>query len=98
MKEALRYVFGQRSIASLMILMLFAGMFATPPVAFMIPGLVRQGAGRARRQGSWPAPRNTCDDASNIRVSEDENERQGEHFGEGNVWSGLLLGRRGEVP
>jgi MFS family permease len=41
MREALRYVFGQRSIASLMVLMLFAGMFATPPVAFMIPGLVR---------------------------------------------------------
>ena len=41
MAEALRYVFGQRSIASLMVLMLFAGMFATPPVAFMIPGLVR---------------------------------------------------------
>jgi MFS family permease len=41
MTEALRYVFGQRSIASLMVLMLFAGMFATPPVAFMIPGLVR---------------------------------------------------------
>jgi MFS family permease len=41
MKDALRYVFGQRSIASLMVLMLFAGMFATPPVAFMIPGLVR---------------------------------------------------------
>jgi len=41
MKDALRYVFGQRSIASLMILMIFAGMFATPPVAFMIPGLVR---------------------------------------------------------
>ncbi len=35
-----RYVFGQRSIASLMILMLFAGLFATPPVAFMIPGIV----------------------------------------------------------
>jgi MFS family permease len=41
MTEAIRYVFGQRSIASLMVLMLFAGMFATPPVAFMIPGLVR---------------------------------------------------------
>ena len=41
MREGLRYVFGQRSIASLMILMIFAGMFATPPVAFMIPGLVR---------------------------------------------------------
>jgi MFS family permease len=41
MSEALRYVFGQRSIASLMLLMLLAGLFATPPVAFMIPGLVR---------------------------------------------------------
>jgi MFS family permease len=41
MKEGLRYVFGQRSIASLMALMIFAGIFATPPVAFMIPGLVR---------------------------------------------------------
>jgi MFS family permease len=37
-----RYVFGQRSIASLMILMLFAGLFATPPVAFMIPGIVTE--------------------------------------------------------
>jgi MFS family permease len=41
LREGVRYVFGQRSIASLMVLMLFAGMFATPPVAFMIPGLVR---------------------------------------------------------
>jgi MFS family permease len=41
LREALGYVFGQRSIASLMVLMLFAGMFGTPPVAFMIPGLVR---------------------------------------------------------
>ena len=41
MREGLRYVFGQRSIASLMVLMIFAGLFATPPVAFMIPGLVR---------------------------------------------------------
>jgi MFS family permease len=41
MKEGLRYVFGQRSIASLMVLMMLAGLFATPPVAFMIPGLVR---------------------------------------------------------
>jgi len=49
MKEGLRYVFGQRSIASLMFLMMLAGLFATPPVAFMIPGLVRfqlhEGAG-----------------------------------------------------
>jgi MFS family permease len=41
LREALEYVFGQRSIASLMVLMLFAGLFATPPVAFMLPGLVR---------------------------------------------------------
>ena len=41
MQEGLRYVFGQRSMASLMILMALAGLFATPPVAFMIPGLVR---------------------------------------------------------
>jgi MFS family permease len=41
MKEGVRYVFGQRSIASLMVLMMLAGLFATPPVAFMIPGLVR---------------------------------------------------------
>ncbi|HEY7004091.1 MAG TPA: MFS transporter [Gaiellaceae bacterium] len=41
MADGLRYVFGQRSLASLMVLMVFAGMFATPPVAFMVPGLVR---------------------------------------------------------
>jgi MFS family permease len=41
MADGLRYVFGQRSLASLMLLMVFAGMFATPPVAFMVPGLVR---------------------------------------------------------
>jgi MFS family permease len=41
MADGIRYVFGQRSVASLMILMVLAGMFATPPVAFMIPGLVR---------------------------------------------------------
>ena len=41
MADGLRYVFGQRSLASLMALMVFAGMFATPPVAFMVPGLVR---------------------------------------------------------
>jgi MFS family permease len=41
MMEGLRYVFGQRSMASLMMLMILAGLFATPPVAFMIPGLVR---------------------------------------------------------
>ena len=41
MADGIRYVFGQRSLASLMLLMVFAGMFATPPVAFMVPGLVR---------------------------------------------------------
>jgi MFS family permease len=41
MADGLRYVFGQRSLASLMALMVIAGMFATPPVAFMVPGLVR---------------------------------------------------------
>jgi MFS family permease len=39
--EALRFVFGGRSLAGLMALMLFAGLFGTPPVAFMIPALVR---------------------------------------------------------
>lgn len=41
MADGLRYVFGQRSLASLMALMVLAGVFATPPVAFMVPGLVR---------------------------------------------------------
>jgi MFS family permease len=41
MADGLRYVFGQRSLASLMVLMVLAGTFATPPVAFMVPGLVR---------------------------------------------------------
>ena len=39
--EGLRYVFGQRSIASLIMLTLLAGLFGTPPIAFMIPALVR---------------------------------------------------------
>jgi predicted MFS family arabinose efflux permease len=39
--EGLRYVFGQRSIASLMALTLLAGVFGTPPVAFMLPAIVR---------------------------------------------------------
>jgi MFS family permease len=38
--EAVRYVFGQRSLAGLMALMVLAGLFGTPPVAFMIPALV----------------------------------------------------------
>jgi MFS family permease len=41
MKDGLRYVFGQRSVASLMALTLLAGIFATPAVAFMLPGIVR---------------------------------------------------------
>jgi MFS family permease len=39
--DALRYVFSQRSLASLMALMVVAGLFGTPPVAFMIPAIVR---------------------------------------------------------
>jgi MFS family permease len=41
MSEGLRYVFGQRSLASLMALTLVGGVFGTPPVAFMLPGIVR---------------------------------------------------------
>ena len=39
--EAFRYVFGRRSLAAMMALMLVAGLFGTPPVAFMIPAIVR---------------------------------------------------------
>jgi MFS family permease len=39
--EAFRYVFGRRSLAAMMMLMLVAGLFGTPPVAFMIPAIVR---------------------------------------------------------
>jgi rhodanese-related sulfurtransferase len=41
MKDGLRYVFGQRSIASLMLLTVLAGVFGTPPIAFMLPGIVK---------------------------------------------------------
>jgi MFS family permease len=41
MADGLRYVFGQRSIASLMALTLLGGLFGTPPVAFMLPAIVR---------------------------------------------------------
>jgi hypothetical protein len=44
-KEGLGYIFGQRSIAALMILLLLAGVFATPPVAFMLPGIVDERLG-----------------------------------------------------
>jgi MFS family permease len=39
--DAFRYVFGQRSLAAMMVLMVVAGLFGTPPVAFMIPAIVR---------------------------------------------------------
>jgi MFS family permease len=41
MADGLRYVFGQRSVASLMYLTMLVGLFGTPPVAFMLPGIVR---------------------------------------------------------
>ena len=40
-RDALRFVFGRRSLTSLMILLALAGLFGTPPVAFMIPALAR---------------------------------------------------------
>jgi MFS family permease len=39
--EGVRYVLGQRSIASLIFLTMLAGVFGTPPVAFMLPGIAR---------------------------------------------------------
>jgi hypothetical protein len=41
MRDGLRYVFGQRSVASLMVLTVVGGVFGSPPVAFMLPGIVR---------------------------------------------------------
>jgi MFS family permease/rhodanese-related sulfurtransferase len=41
MAEGLHYVLARRSVASLMALTLLAGLFGTPPVAFMLPGIVR---------------------------------------------------------
>jgi MFS family permease/rhodanese-related sulfurtransferase len=41
MAEGLHYVLAQRSVASLLALTLLAGLFGTPPVAFMLPGIVR---------------------------------------------------------
>jgi MFS family permease len=40
-RDGLRYVFGQRSLAAMMVLMVVAGLFGTPPVAFMVPAIVR---------------------------------------------------------
>jgi MFS family permease len=42
MREALAYVFAQRSLATLIGLTVLAGVFGTPPVAFMIPALARE--------------------------------------------------------
>jgi MFS family permease/rhodanese-related sulfurtransferase len=39
LREGFAYVFGQRSIAALMGLTFFAGLFGTPPVAFMLPAI-----------------------------------------------------------
>jgi MFS family permease len=40
--DGLRYVFGQRSLATMMMLMFLAGLFGTPPVAFMIPAIATE--------------------------------------------------------
>ena len=42
MREAISYVFNQRSLATLMALTALAGIFGTPPVAFMIPAIARE--------------------------------------------------------
>jgi MFS family permease len=42
MREAVSYVFSQRSLATLMALTVLAGVFGTPPVAFMIPAIARE--------------------------------------------------------
>ena len=39
LKDGLAYVFGQRSIAALLGLTFCAGLFGTPPVAFMLPAI-----------------------------------------------------------
>lgn len=41
MRAGLRYVFENRSLSSLMALMVLAGLFGTPPVAFMVPAIAR---------------------------------------------------------
>jgi MFS family permease len=41
MADAVRYVFGQRSLAAMMGFMLLAGLFCSPPVVIMIPAIVR---------------------------------------------------------
>jgi hypothetical protein len=39
--DGLRFMLGRRSLASLMLLPVLAGLFSTPPVGFMIPAIVR---------------------------------------------------------
>ena len=39
--DGLRFVLERRSLASLTVLLVLAGLFGTPPVAFMIPAIVR---------------------------------------------------------
>jgi hypothetical protein len=51
---------------------------------------------RRKREKTSSKPRNRCG-ASSVRTSEHV-EREGDELGEGNVWSRLLLGRRGGVP
>jgi MFS family permease len=41
MRDGLHYVFSQRSMASLIVLTILGGIFATPAVAFMLPAIVR---------------------------------------------------------
>jgi MFS family permease len=40
-REVVRYVFGQRSLGAMIFLLLIAGLFAAPPVAYLVPALVR---------------------------------------------------------
>jgi MFS family permease len=39
--DGIRFVFARRDLTSLMFLLVLAGMFGTPPVAFMIPAIAR---------------------------------------------------------
>jgi len=69
MKDRLRYVFGQRGLVTLIALTLVRGVFGTPPIACMLPGIVRferdagaatlaapTGATRARLAGRLDRP------------------------------------------
>ena len=40
-REVLGYVFGRRSLGAMIFLLLIAGLFAAPPVAYFVPALVR---------------------------------------------------------